>query len=91
MLLQLLITHRGIYIHLKLYSGHKKSKNVDLFSEGLPVTVKGSGVGFKVIFLLQTHEEDGHFLLLFVLTDVILLLQKRPPWKFHFSTVYTFI
>ena len=36
---QLLITHRGIYIHLKLYSGHKKSKIEDLFSEGLPATV----------------------------------------------------
>ena len=33
------------------------------------------------------------FLFLFVLMDVILLnldLQKRTPWKFHFSTVYTF-
>ena len=39
-LFKLLITDRRIYIHLKLYSGHKKSKKVDLFSEGLPVTVQ---------------------------------------------------
>ena len=33
-LLELLITHGGIYIHVKLYSGHKNSKNMDSFSEG---------------------------------------------------------
>ena len=38
-LLELLITHGGIYMHLKLYSGHKKSKIMDLFSEGLLATV----------------------------------------------------
>ena len=34
-----LISDKGIYIHLKLHPEHKKSKKVDLFSEGLPVTV----------------------------------------------------
>ena len=39
-LIKMLITNRVIYVHLKHYSGCKKSKKLDLFSEGLPITVQ---------------------------------------------------